>query len=145
VQGNAQELDAFWTVLIQYLELSAALDDKKIIAEKLLIYQKNKSTPRDDLIAPSVAGDDPLARRPRNVLAVQLAERFLALYQFAPELKPTFRIDTVDPDGKKLNVFADVNAPAFALKTEERDGENVDIIVPAGAAKAAAPEVEKKP
>lgn len=137
VQGNAQQLDAYWTVLIQYLELSAAMDDKKVIAEKLLFQEKNKSTPRDDLMAPPVEGDDKRARRPRNALAVELSERFLDLYQFAPGMKPTFRIDTIDVRGKPMKIFADTDAPQFEIKTENRDGDDVDIIVPATNAPAA--------
>ncbi|MBA3686240.1 MAG: hypothetical protein H0W72_13515, partial [Planctomycetes bacterium] len=80
-ERDPRQRDNFWIANLQVMQLSAALGGKEteVIGKTLKYCVINKSTPKDDLIAPSQPGDAPAVRRPRNDLAIDLARRYLAL------------------------------------------------------------------
>jgi tetratricopeptide (TPR) repeat protein len=127
----------FWLAVIQVGELCAALGDKEsieAIANRLRWVQVNRSDLSRDLVRPGVAdgglADDRRARRPLHPQAVELARRFLGLYQ-VPGItaKPTFRIDTLGEGA----VFVDAGAPAMEeIAVPDRNGDPVRILWPTG-------------
>ncbi|HYE04964.1 MAG TPA: hypothetical protein VEL07_05505 [Planctomycetota bacterium] len=147
VAASATQRDTYWMSYIQVLELSVALKDVKAIQANLEYLQRNKSTPRDDLILPPQPGDDPGVRRARDPLAADLAERYLRIFEHVPDVKPVFRVERLIAGGKAVPVFVDADAPAFTASLEVVDGDERIIVVPAaGAAPAAdAPATDAAP
>jgi len=138
--GNPALRDTFWRSTIQSLELSMRLGEGKGVETVLAHNDRNRSTPRDDLLLPPQPGDDKRVTRARNVAAVDLAQRYLALYEKVPGLKPTFKVDWAEGAGQKIPYFSDVDAPAFISRVEkDADDEERIVVVTADAPPAFAP------
>ncbi len=139
-EGQPQQRDNFWLSWLQVLELSKALgsNEAKAIKNQLEYTVKNRSTPRDDLIDPVRKGDDPRVRRARNQSAVDIARRYLALFEGTGVELP-FGTEVVTADGKDLTIFVDSGAPAMQVTAAEIDGEDTSIITAVGEAAAPAP------
>lgn len=150
----------YWTAAIQVYELNAALGTKDNLAtiNKGLKYDSvNQSDPSWTLVSPRVspdarqAGDRKDVRRAANALAVDLAKRYLALYQLpGVTQKPTYKLDAVQIDGKEQVVFVNLDsAPMTVLPAVTEDEREVFIITDDDAikafekAKAAREEVER--
>lgn len=128
-----KERDNYWLSWLQVLELSKALGSEEAGAiKKALEYTvRNRSSPRDDLIEPVRQGDDARVRRARNQSAMDIATRYLALFEGTGVEQP-FRVDVLSVDGKDLPIFVDRGAPAMQVTAAEIDGEDTTIITAAG-------------
>jgi len=135
-----QERDNFWLSWLQVLELSQSLgsEEAKAIKKQLEYTVKNRSTPRDDLIDPMRTGDDARVRRVRNQAAVDISNRYLALFE-GTGVETPFRIDTITSEGKELAIFVNSGAPQMQSTTAEVDGEEITIITAVGEVAAPAP------
>jgi len=137
--------DQYWISWLQVLELSKSMgaEDAKVVAKQLQFTMLNKSTPRDDLHLPVVAGDDPRVRRADNPGSVLIAQRYLELFDGTPELKRPFRVDQIEVQGKTHALFVAADAPAIVGQVETAaDGEEIILFKAADApvdAPAAAP------
>ena len=138
------ERDNFWLSWLQVLELSKALGavEAKAIKKQLEYTVISRTTPRDDLIDPIRKGDDPRVRRARNQSAVDIATRYLALFDGTGVELP-FRTDTVTSDGNDVAIFVDRGAPVMQVTAAEIDGEDTSIITAVG--EAAPPAAEAAP
>ena len=148
--GADKNLDLFWQASVQVHELSLALGDAKKVNDALKFNSVNQSGPTSDLVQPAIlpddrqSGDDKRVRRARNLLAVELANRYLALFKGNGVTVPVpMRIDQVETaDGKKVSLFVPVNAPKFeAQVVTNQDDAEVTVFVEQGtsAVKAEAP------
>lgn len=141
-QGQPLERDSYWTSWLQVLELTKHMEEteRKLIKPQLAFTINNKTSPRDDLHLPVRKGDDPRVRRARDKSAVDIAGRYLALFE-GTDLTPPFRVETVEGGGRSYDLFIDAGAPAMQVVAEEIDGEDVTVIkaVDAPAAPAPAP------
>ena len=138
-EDSDKDAFAFWTSQIQIFELSAYLNDMDAINTALKWASLNGDISHDLTQPPiykdaKIVGDDPRVRRAKNALAVDLANRFLKVYQFnGVTLKPTFTIQTVTVDGKDYTLFVDIGAPAMVGQSVENAlGDQVVVFLPAG-------------
>ena len=138
-EDSGRDAFAFWTSQIQIFELSAYLNDMNAINTALKWASLNGDISHDLTQPPvykdaHIVGDDPRVRRAKNALAVDLANRFLKVYQFnGVTLKPTFSIQTVTVDGKDWTLFVDIGAPAMVGQSVENAlGDQVVVFLPAG-------------
>jgi hypothetical protein len=131
----------YWEAYTLVEEFRIGLGDAKPVNEDLSFMRRNKSDLSRDLVAPSVDGDDKRVRRAMNAQAVDLCKRFLELYtKSGVTEKPSFRVDEIDAGGRTIGIFTDIDAPKFMAKTiKDKDDNDVLVIVPEGAADAAAP------
>ena len=136
-----KNLDLYWQADIQVMELSLALGDSKEVNDRLNFNAVNRSRPSDDLIQPPVraddkqVGDDNRVRRARNALAVELVNRYLAIFAGnGVTAKPTFRVDQVaGADGTGTTIFVPSDAPKFEVQTvPNQDDVDVAVIVEVG-------------
>ncbi len=129
----------YWEAYTLVMEFSIMLAEPKVVNDTLSFMRRNRSDLSRDLIAPPKWGDDKRARRPMNALSVQLAKRFLGLYekQGVTE-KPAFKVADVAVNGEATAVFCDIDAPAFIAKpmTTPDDDEVVSIIAGDGSTPA---------
>ena len=154
IRDNAgKNLDLSWQATTQVMELSLALGDSKTVNEGLKFNAVNHSGPSYDLIQPPImaddkqVGDDKRVRRARNALAVELTNRYWALYKGnGVTEKAESRIDQLTaPDGTVVTIFVPNDAPKFEIQTVPNvDDVDVSVIVEQGtvarkAATAAAP------
>jgi hypothetical protein len=131
VRGNVPpgDRDTYWTACIQVLELSAALggDEIRLVNQRMTYDRSNRSTPADELQQlPREKRDHKDVRRARNPLSVELARRYLKLFELPgidtqKNVKP-YRIDQIAVDDKTVTLFLPVDAPAFAPVTREIEG-----------------------
>lgn len=125
----------YWEAYTLVMEFSIMLGEPKSVDDTLSFLRRNRSDISRDLVAPPLWGDDKRARRPMNALSVQLAKRFLSLYdkQGVTE-KPAFKIVEVEVGGDKLSVFTQPDAPAFVAKpmTTPDDDEVIAIVAADG-------------
>lgn len=137
----------YWTAAIQVYELNAALgtkDNLAVINKGLKYDSVNQSDPSWTLVSPRVSPDDRQAgdrkdvRRAANALAVDLAKRYLALYQLAGVTqKPTYKLDAVQIDGKEQVVFVNLDsAPMTVVPAVTEDEREVFIITDEDSLKA---------
>ena len=144
-------LDLFWQASVQVQELTLALGDAKKVNDALKFNSVNQSGPTSDLVQPAVladerqTGDDKRVRRARNALAVELANRYLALFKGNGVTVPVpMRLDqVVTADGRLVTLFVPVDAPKFeAQVVTNQDDAEVTVFVEQGssAIKAAVPE-----
>ncbi len=142
LERDPRNRDGYWLAYIQGQELTAALGEMKEVNETLTFLRVNKSDISRDLVKPAVEltradgtslTDDPRCRRPRNAQAIQLAQRFLALYELnGITEKPAFRIGRVD-GLEPPEVFIDAGAADFALITvNDENGDPVGLLLPPG-------------
>ena len=144
-------LDLFWQASVQVQELTLALGDAKKVNDALKFNSVNQSGPTSDLVQPAVlpderqTGDDKRVRRARNALAVELANRYLALFRGNGVTVPVpMRLDqVVTAEGKTVTLFVPVDAPKFeAQVVTNQDDAEVTVFVEQGssAIKTAVPE-----
>ena len=144
-------LDLFWQASVQVQELTLALGDAKKVNDALKFNSVNQSGPTSDLVQPAVlpderqTGDDKRVRRARNALAIELANRYLALFKGNGVTVPVpMRLDqVVTADGKTVTLFVPADAPKFeAQVVTNQDDAEVTVFVEQGnsAIKAATPE-----
>ncbi len=115
-RGTRDKL-GYWEAYTLVLEFSVVLGDTKVVNDSLSFLRRDKSDLSRDLISPPVYGDDSRVRRPQNALAIQLAKRFLSLYEKGGITeKPAFKIGEVEGNGSTMTVFLDPDAPTFELK-----------------------------
>jgi hypothetical protein len=137
----------YWTAAIQVYELNAALgtkDNLAVINKGLKYDTVNQSDPSWTLVSPRVspdarqAGDRKDVRRAANALAVDLAKRYLALYQLpGVTQKPTYKLDAVQIDGKEQVVFVNLDsAPMTVVPAVTEDEREVFIITDEDSLKA---------
>lgn len=133
--NNTTNKIGYWEAYTLVMEFSIMLGEPKSVDDTLSFLRRNRSDISRDLVAPPQWGDDKRARRPMNALSVQLAKRFLSLYekQGVTE-KPAYKISEVDVGSDKLSVFTDPDAPAFVAKpmTTPDDDEVVAIVAADG-------------
>ena len=144
-------LDLFWQASVQVQELTLALGEAKKVNDALKFNSVNQSGPTSDLVQPAVlpderqTGDDKRVRRARNALAVELANRYLALFKGNGVTVPVpMRLDqVVTAEGKTVTLFVPLDAPKFeAQVVTNQDDAEVTVFVEQGssAIKAAVPE-----
>ncbi len=124
-ERRPQDRDSYWMSYLQVFELTKYLggDEKNTIKKSLEFTIRNKSTPRHDLLAPALPGDDPGIGRPRHALAIAIAQRFLDLFDEVSLEKP-FRIEQVQAGGKTIPIFVDTAVPAVEAVIEtDADGD----------------------
>jgi len=124
-ERRPQDRDSYWMSYLQVFELTKYLggDEKSAIKKSLEFTIRNKSTPRHDLLAPALPGDDPGIGRPRHALAVAIAQRFLDLFDEVGVANP-FRIEQVQAGGKSMPIFVDTAVPAVEAVIEtDADGD----------------------
>lgn len=132
-----------WTSWIQTFELWAGIggpENLRTINDKLQYFSINRSGPNADLVAARIvpdarqSGDDPRLRRARNRMAVDLARRFLRIYELpGVTQKPQYRIEEVAVGEGTVTIFADREAPRFeAQEVETEDGRMVTVLVEEG-------------
>lgn len=149
LERDARNRDGYWLAYIQGQELTAALGEIAQVNDTLSFLRVNKSDVSRDLIKPAVAinradgtslADDPRCRRPRNVQAIQLAERFLALFTLnGVKEKPAFRIGKVE-GLTPPEVFIDAGVQDFALiMAKDENDDQVGLLLPPGTNVTAAP------
>lgn len=147
-ERDSTNRDGYWLAYIQGQELTAALGEIAKVNDTLAFLRVNRSDVSRDLVLPAVEltrvdgttlSDDPRCRRPRNVQAIQLAERFLKLFALnGISEKPAFRIGKI-LELEEPEVFIDAGAPDFAriLVKDENDDET-GLLLPVGTVIAAA-------
>ncbi len=122
---NDRNMPAYWGLSIQILELSAAEGKAGVerINRNLKYSAVNRSNPSTDLVRASPIGpdgrplDDRRVRRPANREAVELAQRYLKIYDYSGVTeKPSFRLDPIDGVDAGM-VFVDVGAPPAVAST----------------------------
>jgi tetratricopeptide (TPR) repeat protein len=149
---NENNPTLYWTAAIQVYELTAALgtkDDLDYINKAMRFDAVNQSDPSHSLITQRISedarqvGDDKAVRRAANALAVELARRYLKLYELpGVTQKPSFRIDEIQLDGKPLTIFVPIEAGTFEARTVTTEDEReLAIIVKQGTAEVQKPEV----
>ena len=133
--------DLLWQASVQVMELSLALGDAATVNDALKFAAVNQSGPTSDLVQPQVmpderqSGDDKRVKRARNALAVELANRYLALFKGNGVTVPLpLRQDQVTlPDGSVTTIFVPVDAPKFeAQVVTNQDDVEVVVIVEQG-------------
>ena len=114
-----RNLPAYWGLSIQILELSAAEGKAGVerINRNLKFSAVNRSNPSTDLVRAAPLGpdgrplDDRRVRRPANREAVELAQRYLKIYEYSGVTEqPSFRLDPIEGFDAGV-VFVDVGAP----------------------------------
>jgi len=146
----------YWTAAIQVYELTAAIggkDDLAYINKAMRFDGVNQSDPSHTMVAQRISedarqiGDDKVVRRASNALAVELARRYLKLYDLPGVTeKPAFRIDELQIDGKALAIFVPITAGAFEARTVTTEDEReLAIIVKQGTAEVQKPEAPAAP
>jgi tetratricopeptide (TPR) repeat protein len=146
-EESGKDLFLYWTAAIQVYELNAALggkDNLSTINKGMKFDAVNQSDPSWALVAPRVladsrqAGDRKDVRRAANPLAVELAKRYLALFQLpGVTQKPAYKLDTVQIDGKDTTVFVALDGAALMVKqVVTEDEREVSIITDEEALKA---------
>ena len=153
LQRDTRNRDGYWLAYIQTLELTVALNNIKSVNDTMAFLRLNKSDLSRELVKPRVevvtedgklAADDKAVRRPRNVQAVQLAQRFLKIFEInGVGEKPTFRIDSFN----SLNppqLFADMTAPTVTqITVKDESLAPVSVLAPSGTLFPPAPVAEK--
>jgi hypothetical protein len=137
-RGSRDKL-GYWEAYTLVLEFSIMLGETKVVNDSLSFLRRDRSDLSRDVIAPPVYGDDKRVRRPQNVLATQLARRFLNIYEKnGVTEKPAYKISEVDNNGTTLFVFTEPDAPAFVTKTmlTPDDDEVVAIVAADGSTPA---------
>ena len=108
----------YWEAYTLVMEFSIMLGEPKGVNDGLSFLRRDRSDITRDLVGPPVWGDDKRLRRPLNSLSVQLAKRFLGLYekQGVTE-KPGFKLTDIEMiAGETKSFFADHDAPVFVAK-----------------------------
>lgn len=149
IRGDAgQDQFLYWTAAIQVYELNAALGDKDNLAtiNKGLKYDTvNQSDPSWSLVSPRIvadarqAGDRKDVRRAANALAVELAKRYLKLFQLpGVTQKATYKLDAVQIDGAEQVLFVPIEGtpPLQVLPVVTEDEREVSIITDEESVKA---------
>lgn len=134
-----KDRDLYWQASIQAFELSIAKGDTAYVNQNLRFLSVDQSDPSHDLVLPAVlgdsaqTGDDKRVRRARNALAVELARRYLALFNATGVTeKSAFKILEL-PSERPLTIFVPVDAPPFTLVTvPNADEVDTTIIVEQG-------------
>ena len=149
-----KNLDLSWQAQNQVMELSLALGDSKSVNDLLKFNAVNNSDPSFDLVSPRMmpddkqTGDDKRVRRARNALAVELANRYLALYNGnGITEKPATRVDQVTTkDGKTITIFVPLDAPKFEVQAvTNADDFEIEVIIEQGKSAVAAPAKPETP
>ena len=108
----------YWEAYTLVMEFSIILGEPKGVNDGLSFLRRDRSDITRDLVGAPVWGDDKRLRRPLNSLSVQLAKRFLGLYekQGVTE-KPGFKLTDIEVvAGETKSFFTDHDAPAFVAK-----------------------------
>ena len=108
----------YWEAYTLVMEFSIMLGEPKGVNDGLSFLRRDRSDITRDLVGPPVWGDDKRLRRPLNSLSIQLAKRFLGLYekQGVTE-KPGFKLTDIEVvAGETKSFFTDHDAPAFVAK-----------------------------
>lgn len=135
LKNNSTDKVGYWEAYTLVLEFSIMLGEPKVVNDTLSFMRRNRSDMSRDMVSPPLWGDDKRVRRPMNALSVELARRFLSLYekQGVTE-KPAFKIAEVAAGAEQVVVFTDPDAPALASKvmTTPDDDEVTSIIAADG-------------
>ncbi len=138
----------YWEAYTLVMEFSIMLGEPKSVNDTLSFLRRDRSDITRDLIGPPVWGDDKRIRRPLNALSVQLAHRFLGLYekQGITE-KPGFKIVDIEIGTETKGFFTDADAPTFVAKamTTPDDDDVIALIASDGSTPAPTKPLPPKP
>ena len=138
----------YWEAYTLVMEFSIMLGEPKSVNDTLSFLRRDRSDITRDLIGPPVWGDDKRIRRPLNALSVQLAHRFLGLYekQGITE-KPGFKIVEIEIGGETKGFFTDADAPTFVAKpmTTPDDDDVIALVASDGSTPAPTKPLPPKP
>jgi hypothetical protein len=144
-RGTRDKL-GYWEAYTLVLEFSVMLGENKVVNDSLSFLRRDRSDLSRDLIMPPEYGDDKRVRRPQNVLATQLARRFLSIYEKnGVTEKPAYKIAEIDNNGETLTIFTEPDAPVFVTKTMMTPDEDEVTAIVAADGSTPAPQAPTAP